>query len=514
MARQLPTKSDVGGLHGAAYAMRPGSIIAKRYRVVKELGRGGMGAVYLVEHTNTSERLALKVLRAEMAGGTRAAARFRREMRASALIRSDHVVRVTDADVAEELGGAPYLVMELLDGCDFARTIAARGPMPPEEVLFVMGQAMRALTKAHAQGIVHRDLKPENIFLHITSEGTLQVKVLDFGVARFRSGLVSGDTRLTQDTSLIGTPLYMSPEQMLGEHDHVGPETDVWALGMVAYEALARTAYWPIVPFARLVALITTSVMPKPSEQAPALPRGFDAWFARSCARESSDRFSTIEEQVRALAGALQLNEQALLRPAPPALLEFVRSARVKTSGDALRGDGARVDRSKSVPPSDPNVGGGKGKPSRRRSQLALLAPIALLVLSLVFAGYGAFWLLRGPVRKWRVGGPTTVPVITTGPDPSGPESGGPGGPGVLIDPSRPTGPTGLTTITPEPGKDLKDPKELRDPAEAVGPDGKKGIRSDGTLRSGGPKRTHHRGKKKPEEEEPTDPKKYDPVAP
>ena len=504
MARQLPTKSDVGGLHGAAYAMRPGSIIAKRYRVVKELGRGGMGAVYLVEHTNTSERLALKVLRAEMAGGTRAAARFRREMRASALIRSDHVVRVTDADVAEELGGAPYLVMELLDGCDFARTIAARGPMPPEEVLFVMGHVMRALNKAHAQGIVHRDLKPENIFLHITSEGTLQVKVLDFGVARFRSGLVSGDTRLTQDTSLIGTPLYMSPEQMLGEHDHVGPETDVWALGMVAYEALARTAYWPIVPFARLVALITTSVMPKPSEQAPSLPRGFDAWFARSCARESSDRFNTIEEQVRALVGALQLTEQAMQRPAPPALLEFVRSARVKTSGDALRGDGARVDRSKSVPPSDPNVGGGKGR-SRRRSQLALLAPLVLLVLSLVFAGYGAFWLLRGPARKWRVGGPTPVPVITTGPGPSespiGPgEGSGATGPGVLVDPARPAGP-----ITPEPGKE---------PSEAAGPEGKKGTRPDGTLRPGGPKRTHHRGKKKSDEEEPTDPKKYDPVAP
>ncbi|MDB4997164.1 MAG: Serine/threonine protein kinase PrkC, regulator of stationary phase, partial [Myxococcaceae bacterium] len=139
------------------------TIIASRYRVLKELGRGAMGVVYLVEHAHTGDQLALKLLIGHAGCNPDAVARFKREARASARIKSENVVKVVDADVAPELGGAPFLVMELLNGSDLEKHLAQRGRLSFEEVVTYLGQAGRALDRSHAAGIVHRDLKPENI---------------------------------------------------------------------------------------------------------------------------------------------------------------------------------------------------------------------------------------------------------------------------------------------------------------------------------------------------------------
>jgi serine/threonine-protein kinase len=286
--------------------------IGGRYRVVRELGRGGMGVVYRVEHLHTGEALALKVLLAHAGANPEIVERFRREMRAPARIGSENVVRITDADVAPELDGAPYLVMELLDGGDLEELAAQRGPLPAEDVLWLLAQAGRALDQAHAAGIVHRDLKPQNLFLHRRADGSQLVKLLDFGIAK-----VAEAAELTQSGAVIGTPLYMAPEQAFGRTAAIGPATDVWALGMIAHRLLAGAPYIAAASMAEIFHLITLAPMPPPSRRAPALPTAFDAWFARSCDRDPARRFRDHAEQVRALAAALGVGPPLELRAAP-----------------------------------------------------------------------------------------------------------------------------------------------------------------------------------------------------
>src|SRR5258708_16875324 len=213
-------------------------LVASRYRIIRELGRGGMGVVYVVEHIHTGEQLALKVLHGAAAVDPAAIARFKREARAGAQIKSEHVVRVTDADVAPELGGAPFFVMELLEGCDLEQLVERVGPLHPDVVVDVLSQIARALDKAHRIGIVHRDLKPENIFLHWREDGTAVAKILDFGISKFLSADPdqSSGLGMTADGTVMGTPYYMTPEQARGLAEEIGPATDMWPIGLLAHK--------------------------------------------------------------------------------------------------------------------------------------------------------------------------------------------------------------------------------------------------------------------------------------
>ena len=204
-----------------------------------------MGVVYQVQHLNTGETLALKALLAHTGEQEDILERFKREMRAPALIKSEHVVRITDADVSPELHGALFLVMELLSGCDLDRLLQKRGPFSPEETVWLLGQAARALDKAHAAGIVHRDLKPENLFLHRRSDQGLIVKLLDFGIARLSDRDMGGrEAKVTKSGAILGTPMYLSPEQAMGEPEEVGPHSEVWAMGLIAFELLTGKTYF------------------------------------------------------------------------------------------------------------------------------------------------------------------------------------------------------------------------------------------------------------------------------
>lgn len=259
-----------------------------------------MGAVYLVEHVHTGEHLALKVLLAQEALNVDAIERFKREARAPAKIKSEHVVRVTDADVAPELGGAPFMVMELLQGKDLEAVVRQRR-IPPEEVCWILNQLAVALDKAHAIGIVHRDLKPENLFLHTREDGSQIVKILDFGISKMREK-DGGDMQaagLTQTGAVMGTPLYMSPEQARGQGT-VGPQSDVWALGLVTLRLLTSAIYWHADTLADLLMKIMVDPLDLPSKRFPDLSINIDAWFLKSCERDLSRRFASIGEQVRA----------------------------------------------------------------------------------------------------------------------------------------------------------------------------------------------------------------------
>jgi serine/threonine-protein kinase len=280
------------------------SVIAGRYRVLRELGRGGMGAVYLVEHVHTGEHLALKVLLSDHAPPPDAIERFKREARAPARIKSEHVVRVTDADVAAELGGAPFMVMEALQGKDLDAVVEERGALPPTFVSWILREIAGALDKAHSIGIIHRDLKPENLFLHTRDDGAEIVKILDFGISKIRDtdgGNMAG-AGLTQTGAVMGTPLYMSPEQARGQGTSMGPGTDVWALGLVTLRLLSGDTYWHAETLADLLMKIMVEPMPPPSVRFPRLGTAFDAWFARSCERDIGRRFASVGEQVRAFS--------------------------------------------------------------------------------------------------------------------------------------------------------------------------------------------------------------------
>ena len=287
-----------------------GTVVAGRYRVCSRLGEGGMGSVYRVEHVHTGQELALKVLNAKMVQDQVALERFRREARAPARIQSDHVVQVTDADVASELDGAPFLVMELLRGKSFDELLTETKVLTRAETLLYLGQVARALDKAHSLGIVHRDIKPENLFLTRRDDGTPCVKLLDFGIAKLTE---SGDTvqQKTATGAIFGTPLYMAPEQILGQPDRISPRTDVWALGIMAHRMLLGGEPWTAKTLPHLVAQIAYEPIPVPSDQGSSLGATFDAWFNRCCARDPAYRFATAADAVNELCVALG-QEQAL----------------------------------------------------------------------------------------------------------------------------------------------------------------------------------------------------------
>ncbi len=281
--------------------------IGGKYRPTRLIGRGGMGAVYEVEHEHTGQRLALKVIAANagLTGG--ALERFRMEARAAGRIRSDHVVRITDADVAPELEKAPFLVMELLEGADL-EAVTKETPPSPADVVEWLRQVARGLAKAHALGVIHRDLKPENLFLTQRDDGTPLVKILDFGVAK----LIEEEGGQTRSGQLVGTPLYMAPEQAGLRDGPITPRTDGFALGLIAFKLLVGHSYWKPGSVAQLVAQATLEPMSSASERGATFGRAFDVWFARACARDANQRFDGPREQIESLAEVFGIDRVAI----------------------------------------------------------------------------------------------------------------------------------------------------------------------------------------------------------
>lgn len=215
---------------------RVGEVVAGRYEIVREISRGGMGAIYEVRHVRLNRSFAMKVLACDL--NPAAMVRFEREAVLIAKLRHRNVVEVVDVELLED--GSPCMVMELLRGEDLAARIAKVGPLPWDAILHLADQVLSALVTTHEQGIVHRDLKPQNIFLARDDSGAETCKLLDFGISK-----LSGETTtVTSDDNVLGTPAYMSPEQADGRLSEVGPSTDVWALGAILFEmATAERAF-------------------------------------------------------------------------------------------------------------------------------------------------------------------------------------------------------------------------------------------------------------------------------
>jgi serine/threonine protein kinase len=290
-----------------------GSIIAGKYRVKRPIGSGGMGTVWEGTHTTLGTRVAIKFIKPRFAEQPEARARFEIEARAAAKLTTKHAVHVYDYGVSPE--GLPYIVMEFLEGESLSEAIIGRGPLPPSEVAQIIGQAARALAKAHAAGIVHRDLKPDNIFLTKTDEPGQDlpyvVKLVDFGIAKIvedepvegESARMGGPTR---EGTVIGTPNFMAPEQ-LTQGGAPGPLTDLWSLGACTFAAMTGRIPFEGDVLGDIVLRVCAAPMPVPSQLNPKLPPGFDAWFARACARDPAKRFQTSDELSQALAGVCGL---------------------------------------------------------------------------------------------------------------------------------------------------------------------------------------------------------------
>ncbi len=285
--------------------IKEGDILAGKYRVERVLGIGGMGVVVAAHHIHLDERVALKFLLPEALGDADAVARFAREARAAAKIKSEYVARVTDVGTLP--GGVPYMVMEYLEGGDLAGWIRQRGPLPIEQAVEFVLQACVAVADAHALGIVHRDLKPANLFCVRRNDGQLFVKVLDFGISKLtdRAGgasstMTAQGMAFTKTAALMGSPLYMSPEQMRSARA-VDTRTDIWALGVILFELLAGRAPFLAETVTDLAIKIATEPTPSIRGLRPDVPGGLEAAIGRCLEKEARDRYGSVADLALAL---------------------------------------------------------------------------------------------------------------------------------------------------------------------------------------------------------------------
>jgi eukaryotic-like serine/threonine-protein kinase len=270
--------------------------LAGKYRVDRVLGAGGMGFVVSAWHELLGERVAIKLARGELRDDAEARARLLREARAAGRLRGENVARVLDVGVLDD--GAPYIVMEHLDGKNFAERLRDEGPLPIGDAVDAIIQASAALDEAHALGIVHRDLKPANLFDARRFDGTRLVKVLDFGIAKAPRG--AGEPT-TKAGLVLGSPLYMSPEQ-LKDSRRVDARTDVWAIGATLFELVAGRPAFDGRTLAEVTARIVQGPTPSLRDARRDAPAGLDRVVARCLERDPALRFASAGDVARALA--------------------------------------------------------------------------------------------------------------------------------------------------------------------------------------------------------------------
>jgi serine/threonine-protein kinase len=274
---------------------RAGDVVAGKYRVESVIGQGGMGVVLGALDTSLGRRVAIKFLSPGKSRNESAMARFVREARAAASIQSEHVVRVFEVSTLPN--GASYIVMEHLSGGDLSQVLNSRGPLPMQEAVDYLLQACEAIGEAHGYGIVHRDLKPQNLFLMTSPDGLPFVKVLDFGISKAIDDLAPN---LTSTDAVMGTPLYMSPEQVRSLKN-VDLRSDIWALGAILFELMTNA---PVFEAATVTALCAAIAMDPPiplRAKRPDAPQGLEAVILRCMHKDPLGRY----EDVAAFADAL-----------------------------------------------------------------------------------------------------------------------------------------------------------------------------------------------------------------
>ncbi len=362
--------------------IQPGEVLAGKYRVERVLGAGGMGVVVAATHLELEQPVAVKFLLGQIAS-TEAVMRFVREARAAAKIKSEHVARVIDVGRLDD--NSPYMVMEYLDGRDLAARLGS-GPLSVEDAVDFVIQACDAMAEAHAEGIVHRDLKPANLFLTRRSDGSPLIKVLDFGISKLATP-EAGDLSLTRTSAVMGSPMYMSPEQARASRT-VDQRTDIWALGVILFELLTNRAPFRGQTLPELVSAIALDP-PEPLRNVRAdVPVELEAAVLRCLKKDREQRFQSVGELVAALAVVAPRRSQ----PICERVLKISGMDQASVTMQSLHGEASQV--------TSAEAGSGtatawselqRGATRRMSRKWFLLAPAAVLVTVV------AFVLLRHP---------------------------------------------------------------------------------------------------------------------
>jgi serine/threonine protein kinase len=460
--------------------IREGEVIAGKYRVERVLGAGGMGIVVAAEHIQLRQRVAIKFLVAEGAARAETVARFMREAQAASRIQSEHVARVLDVTMLPD--NIPYIVLEFLEGRDLAQMLAARGPLPLEEAVGFILQACEGVAEAHAAGIIHRDLKPSNLYVCDRGAGRSRVKVLDFGISKSLPGSGGeGQLDLTATHAVLGSPLYMSPEQM-SSSKHVDVRTDVWSLGVTLFELVCATT-----PFVgESITEVVTKVLSEPpravAERRPDLPPAFSVALSRALEKDRTRRYASVAEFARAMAAfgprqAVADVERICDVPAAIALSPLTPGRAITQPGPGpLAADpnaaswasaATGVGPESSAAPVSASTTGARKKEARAGAQ-GRRALVGVVAVVLAAAGVGAVIAVRhaGPPSVHSRGDPggSAVPIATpasgTGLEPSpslvlapSTPSAFPGGvaPSLATEPSLPTGRPAGVSAAPAP---------------------------------------------------------------
>ena len=329
-----------------------GQVIAGKYELVRALARGGMGEVWVARHLQLGSLVALKVMLAQVADKPQLAARFEREAKATAQLKSPHIIQIHDYGIES---GAPFMVMELLEGEDLGTRLNRCGRLSLGDVAGIIAQLARGLKTAHAAAVIHRDLKPSNVFM-VKSEEIETAKILDFGIAKV-DGLSTAVGEQTDTGTILGSPQYMSPEQAK-QTKSVDARTDLWSLAMIAYRALTGRLPFEAETFGHLIVSICTEPASSALEHAPDLPPALDGFFARALAKDPDHRFqdaTSLAAELRAIASGRpslaemrpESNESSaeLIAPNPQrgAISASAESSRA-VPGEAVTAEGTALD--------------------------------------------------------------------------------------------------------------------------------------------------------------------------
>lgn len=325
--------------------IQQGDLLAGKYRVEQVLGAGGMGYVVAATHEQLGQKVAVKLLVPELCENQDSVTRFLREARAAVRIQSEHVARVLD--VGELTNGAPYMVMEFLSGRDLAEELDLPGQLEVPEAIDYVLQASEAVAEAHSIGVIHRDLKPANLFLTQRPDGSPLVKVLDFGISKAIStdeNPIEGAASLTATHSLLGSPAYMSPEQ-IRRPKSVDIRTDIWALGSILYELLAREPPFTADSPLALLAAVVSDPLPNIRDKRPDVPPELAAVIERCLEKKPEHRYQTVAELAEALAPFAPRSQSSISRISgilrstslrPPAADKSISSQRTLQSAGPL----------------------------------------------------------------------------------------------------------------------------------------------------------------------------------
>ncbi len=381
----------------------PGSILAGRYEIEGFLAEGGMGVVLRAVHTGLNQPVAIKLLTTSARQSAELVARFLREARAVVGLSGEHTVRVFDVGALDD--GTPYIVMERLQGRDLREELTAGGPMPIEVAVDFVLQACLAIAEAHGAGVVHRDIKPSNLFLTQRADGTPHIKVLDFGISKFNR-TDSEDVELTTTRTVLGSPQYMSPEQIRSPKN-ADPRTDIWALGVVLHELLVGSPPFVGETVPELSATIAADPPRTLCASRPDAPKELEAVILRCLEKPMDARYASVAQLARALAPFAPIDgERLAIR------VERICNPSLASSGGAKASERAwgatAVSRSDVVTPVAPVVPNGgaigqdsdragvrggtvlaEAQPLTKRRLVRVVAPLALLAL---IAAAAAWW--------------------------------------------------------------------------------------------------------------------------